>query len=334
MKKSILFAAVLIAMSISAFAQNTYNIVIFSEDSEPFYAYVNGIRQNDKPETNIRVTGLTSANLNVRVTFDNKALPQLKQNMAPEAGYEHTINIRRNKKQEIKMQYFGQVPLNEAPKGTASTIQYHTEEHPLESASSSSSSGASVNTATGNDGTTVTRTETSTQINSNPENVSINVNIGGVGMNMNVNAPEKGNTVHSSTSTTVTSSSSTSSSSSYSSGEGKGKQVGSPASTQPVSAGCSVAMNSASYDQMKKSIESKPFSDTKMSTAKVATKNACLSADQIKGICALFSMDDDKLEYAKYAYNFCIDKPNFYHVSEVFSFSTTTDELNSFLEKN
>jgi hypothetical protein len=153
--------------------------------------------------------------------------------------------------------------------------------------------------------------------------------MGGVGISMNVN-DNMGNstTTHSHSSTTVTSSSSSSHS-----GGIKNPSPGSDASIQPVSnGGCSAPMNSASYEKMKKSVESKPFSDTKMSTAKVATKNACLSAAQIKGICSLFAMDDDKLTYAKFAYDYCTDKANYYEVSEVFSFSSTTDDLNKFLE--
>lgn len=78
---------------------------------------------------------------------------------------------------------------------------------------------------------------------------------------------------------------------------------------------------------------SKTFSDTKMSTAKVATKNACLSVKQVMEIAKLFSMDDDKLAYAKFAYDRCVDKANYYQVGEIFAFSTTTDELNKFLDK-
>ena len=78
MKKSVLFFAALFVLTIGSFAQGTYNVVIFSEDGQPFYAFVNGIRQNDKPETNIRVTGLNSSALNVRVEFQDPALPKLK----------------------------------------------------------------------------------------------------------------------------------------------------------------------------------------------------------------------------------------------------------------
>jgi hypothetical protein len=334
MKKSVLFFAVLFILTAGIFAQNTYNVVIFSEDGEPFYAFVNGIRQNDKPETNIRVTDLNSEALNLRVEFENKALPKLKQNVMPEPGYEHTINIRRNMKKELKMTYFGKVALADAPKGSATNIAYHTSENAIDNGTSNTSTtNADYSNSTGlnmgNGGVSVT---TSTQISTNPNNISINM--GGNGINVNMT----GNGVQNSTTTTVTTTSSTGYSSSsstsgstsnYSTGGTRNSSTGQ--STGNYS-GCSVAMSPSAYDKMKQSVEEKPFSDTKMSTAKIATKNNCLSSAQIKGICQLFSMDDDKLAYAKYAYDYCVDKGNYYTVSEIFSFSTTTDSFNKFLE--
>ncbi len=71
-------------------------------------------------------------------------------------------------------------------------------------------------------------------------------------------------------------------------------------------------MNTDTYEKAKTRIDDTPFSDAKLSTAKLATKNACMTSEQIKGICSLLGMDDDKLAYAKFAYDFCYDKNNFY----------------------
>lgn len=335
MKKTILLMAGLIIFGLNAISQNVYNLVIFSEDGEPFFAFVNGIRQNDKPETNIKITDLNSEALNVRIEFENKALPKLKQNMMPEYGYEHTVNLKKNKKMEMKMRYFGKVALAEAPKSSATAIQYHTAENPSGTTGNSQyNTSTSVGTG-GGDQTTVTTTSTSTSINSNPGNVSVNVNLGGVGMNVNINDPTLGNgnmTTTSSSTVTTSSSSSSSSSGSYNGNSNVNSSSTQAASSPGSNYGCTSALNTASYDKMKASIDAKPFSDTKMSTAKVATKNACLSVAQVKGICGLFSMDEDKLTYAKFAYDYCVDKANYYQVAEIFSFSSTTDELNKFLE--
>jgi hypothetical protein len=323
MKTQLSIFAGLFFLSLITFGQKV-NLVIFAEDGDKFYAYINGIKQNNVAESNVKVTEVTP-NISLRIEFEDKALPILKQNMALEAGFEHTAKIKRDMKKQMKLRYFGSVPLNEATNTGASTVAYHTVE----------TSGDNYNTATTNDNTnttvtTTTRTSTAnTATNSN--NGGVNISVNGTGINMNVNGMdlEDHTNVQSSTSTTVT----TTSSSSSSSPKNNTTYTETQSSPTTVS-GCRGAMASASFDKMKQSVESKPFSDTKMSTAKVATKNNCISANQVKEICKLFSMDDDKLTYAKFAYDYCVDKGNYYQVSEVFSFSSTTDELNTFLEKH
>jgi hypothetical protein len=106
-----------------------------------------------------------------------------------------------------------------------------------------------------------------------------------------------------------------------------------PVAETPAKVGCSAPMGADAFNRMKANIESKPFSDTKMSVARIATKSACLSVNQVKEVTKLFSMDDDKLAYAKFAYDYCVDKANYYEVSDAFSFSSTQEELMKFLDK-
>jgi hypothetical protein len=324
MKTRLLILSSLLFLSLITFGQNKVNLVVFAEDGDKFYAYVNGIKQNNTPESNVKVTGVTP-NISLRIEFEDKALPQLKQNMALEPGFEHTAKIKRDMKKQIKLRYFGQVPLEETTTSNVPTVEYHTAE--------TTDNGTSNTVNTGGNNTTVTTTSTTTQINngSNPNNTSINVNMAGVGINMNVSGMDNGTTTTSQTTsyTTTTSSSSTSSNS-----QPVKNNTASNQQVATTNAGCRSAMSTANFETMKKSVESKPFSDTKMSTAKIATKNNCLSVNQVKEISKLFSMDEDKLAYSKYAYDYCVDKGNYFQVSEVFSFSTNTDEFNEFLEKH
>jgi hypothetical protein len=330
MKKHVLFLAGLFLMSLASLGQNPANLVVFSEDGDLFFAYVNGIRQNDKPEANVKITGLTFPNVSLRIEFNDKALPQLKQNMVLEPGYEHTAKIVRDLKKVVKLKYFGQAPIDNSAAPAAGTVAYH------------SSENATYNTAPAggddNSSTTVTSTTTSTTYNGgNPGNGSVNINVGSAGINMNVNGMDPnapGNVMTTTSSTTVTSSSSSSSAHSShgsSSHHNKGNATGTSAGSNT---GCSTAMSSGNFAKMKQAVESKPFSDTKMSTAKAATRNACLSVNQVKEICKLFNMDDEKLAYAKFAYDYSVDKANYYQVSEVFSFSGTTEDFNQFLEQH
>ena len=88
MKKNLLLLAAML-FGLMASSQNKLNLVIFSEDAEPFFAYVNGVKQNDKAETNVKITGL-SPNISLKIIFENKALPELKKSMSLEPGFEHT----------------------------------------------------------------------------------------------------------------------------------------------------------------------------------------------------------------------------------------------------
>jgi len=318
MKKNLTLIISFVMLYIMGYSQDKVNLVIFSEDSEPFYVFVNGVKQSKTAETNVRFTDLTP-NISLRIEFENKALPQIKQDMSLEPGFEHTARIIRDKKMQMKLRYFGQVALSEAKAdNSVATVKYH-----------SADDGGDVHVetvenTTVNNGTKSTTTQIKTE-SSNSENASINISMPGVGISMNISDPLANTTVNSTTSSTVTKSTS---SSGYNDTPTKTEAVSPSSSIR----GCAAAMTSASFNKMKESVASKPFSETKMSTAKVATKNSCLSVNQIKEITKLFSMDEDKLTYAKYAYDYCVDKANYYQVGDVFSFSSTTDELNAFLE--
>ena len=319
MKKHVFFFAGLFLLNLIGFSQNTANLVVFSEDGEPFFAYINGVKQNDKAETNVKFTGL-SPNVSLRIEFENKALPQLKQSMALEPGFEHTARIKRDAKKQLKLRYFGQVPIDGSNSSNVPSVAYHSGETPAYNTASDNTS----QTNTNYNNTSVTNSTTKTS--STSDNVSVNITA--PGMNINVNSTDpNANTSVNTTNSTNASTNSSSSSTYYTNTETNNLP---PANAAKA---CNVAMSATSFNKMKESVESKPFSETRMSTAKVATKNNCLSVNQVKEIAKLFSMDEDKLTYAKYAYDYCLDKGNYYQVSEVFSFSGTTDELNKFLEQ-
>ncbi len=52
--------------------------------------------------------------------------------------------------------------------------------------------------------------------------------------------------------------------------------------------------------------------------------------DEVKDICMIFSFEESKLDFAKFAYTRCTDRNNYFKVTEVFSFSSSTEELNAY----
>ena len=54
-----LLLGLLLWSNLSLIAQNS-SVILFTENGERFTAILNGVRQNDNPETNVKITGLNA----------------------------------------------------------------------------------------------------------------------------------------------------------------------------------------------------------------------------------------------------------------------------------
>ncbi len=59
----------------------------------------------------------------------------------------------------------------------------------------------------------------------------------------------------------------------------------------------------------------------------------CFRSDQIVDLLSVFSYDDSKLMVAKFAYDYCIDRQNYYRVVNSFSFKSYQDDLTKFISE-
>jgi len=91
-------------------------------------------------------------------------------------------------------------------------------------------------------------------------------------------------------------------------------------------------MNSADFLDAKKTINESSFDETKLSSAKSIISSNCVSVDQVISICNLFSFEDKKLEFAKFAYGRTTDPRNYFKVANVLTFSDSKEELNEFIQ--
>lgn len=204
----------------------------------------------------------------------------------------------------------------------------------------------------------ITETKTQTQTNNGGANgANVGVNIGGMGVNININDNMGGmgnsnTTVTSQTITTTTSSSSSgnvnmqqtsstnSSASTSMSGPSKTKTT---TSTKPKvdplpgytgAVGCSAPISSTEFANVKKTIETKNFEDSKIKIAKQVIDNNCLLSSQVKEIMMLFNFEETRLDLAKYAYGHTYDIGNYYKLNDAFKFEASIDELDEFIKSN
>ena len=97
---------------------------------------------------------------------------------------------------------------------------------------------------------------------------------------------------------------------------------------------CYYIMTEPDFNELRRMINSTPYSSTKMTIAKQACSATCVSAEQVREICRLFTFDSDRLTFAKYAYDHCYDRRNYFKVNEVFTFSSSVSELNRFINQH
>jgi hypothetical protein len=147
-----------------------------------------------------------------------------------------------------------------------------------------------------------------------------NINIDGVNMNMGISISDP-LMVESHTTTTSTSYTTTSSNTP-------------PHHTPPAPVGCFSAypMSSSDFSSALATVKNQSFEDTKLKTAKQVASANCMNTSQITQVCNEFSFEESKLEFAKYAYDFCTEPKNYFKLNNVFSFSTSVDELTEYVQ--
>jgi hypothetical protein len=330
--KKLLLAAFALLLCAKVFAQNA-NVVLYTENGERFHAILNGLRMNDEPVTNLKVQDLNQPGYALKVIFENKTLGEMDKNMMVEAGNEAVYAIRLDKKGAYKLVYRSSVPLAQAP---APAPQQHVVVWgaPVQTGvvTTTGTTGTVGTSTTITEQTTMTTTTTGTGMNTNVnsgtgENVNMNVTTDGFGLNISVSGTGTGTTTSGSTgvvgsSTTVTTTTTTTTS---------GDMGGGVVYTEPVYAAPCTEMYRSDFDKAKESIRAKSFEDSKMTLAKQITSKNCLSASQVKDIMQLFDFEASKLEYAKYAYDYCWEKNNYYQVNDAFDFESSISELDAYI---
>ena len=353
MKKIILTNVFAILAILSGIGQQTSNLIIFASDPTPFYAIVNGIKQNAEPQTNVKITGLSNNQNHVKVVFADGVAADIDKNFYFESmNVEVTARIVSTKK-GYKLRYFGEVAMGQAATNDQQVqIVYHTVEAPavnnvvidetVTTTTSTSTTTNSINDSELNSmGSNISISDNSDGME---ENVNMNVSVGGLELNMNVNVNVNENgmdnnmgmdvdmtdnmeTSHTSTTTTTTTTTSTS-------GVNTGTQVQAAAPVVYVSGyngatGCIPPLSDV--NAIRNAIEEESFSDDKIIVAKQALKGKCLSVQNVIYISESFDFEDGKLEFAKFAYNCTYDIDNFYQVNKIFDFSSSKEELNEYI---
>ena len=315
MKRKITLFAFLLLSSLS-FAQlgPVGHLTIFSEDGDRFTLILNGEVINDTPQTNLRVEDLNQPYYNAKIKFEDKSLADITKNnlMLTDvdgvfADVTYKIKRDKNNKTKMKMNYFSSIPVRPdfIPPSNVHVVHYG-QPRPV------ATQQVIVQQPVGG----VSQTTTTTTTQTGGTSVGVGVNIGGVNMGISINDGMGTGVVTQTTTTTTTNNSS---------------QV--IVVDEPIR-GCGgrSCMTSSNFNAALATIKKQNFEDTQLKTAKQVIAANCLNVDQIIQIANTFSFEDNKLEFAKFAYDYCIEPRNYFKLNGIFSFSSNVDELSDYVQ--
>lgn len=311
----------------------TSNAILFTENGERFTAILNGVRQNDKPETNVKITGLNAEFYKLKVIFESTALGEKNFNMAVQLGMENTFVVKKNNKGEFVLRFMSAVPLAEAPRSTPQQTVVVYNANPTADPAPAPVPTESSQTIT----TTTTTTGTATG-DPNAVNVNMGVNMNGMGGGININVSgmdgtmtqESSTTVtHTTTTTTTTSSGMTTPPPPPPPAPAPAPIVYVPGYNGPI--GCPVPMSPEDFGDLKQSLASKTFEETKFNMAKQVLKDRCMTVSQVKQMMLLFTFEQTRLDFAKFAYDRTYDVGNYFKVNDAFTFESSIEELNEYI---
>lgn len=356
----------LFAFFTQAYFAQTSTITTFSQEGERFYVILDGVRQNDTPSTNVQITDLKKPNYLLKIIFEDSSIPTINENVYlldyDEKRMNVTYNIKKDKKGKYRLRVSSFDNDTEQPTAAAEVVKYHETENPapktVKSTPKKTTQTADVNTMGVGVNTKIEESDDNVNVNMNvgglnttttiketDDSVNVNMNVGGintstsiketddnVNVNMNVGGVKTTTTVTTKTTPPVKPARTMGTEEDIDTTERTKPVKSTPKPTPKATKTCTVQMSATEFQKAKQSVEKQSFADSQMKVAKQIAAAQCLSTAQIIELINIFSFEQNKLEFAKSAYASCVDKENYYQVNDVFSFSSSTDELTEYIE--
>ncbi len=316
----------------------TSNLTIFSEDGNRFFLILNGVRQNDVARTNVRIEELPQPYYNCKIIFENKSLNDISKNvlMLTDADGIHqdvTYKLKADNKgkQVLRWQSFVPAKQNMVRPSNCSVYRFGNpnqvifgpevvETETTTVVTERNRGGAGLNMNVGGAGVGL-------NMNVGGGGVGVNMNVGGSGVGVNVQFDEpqinSQQTITTSRTTTTTTTSPTR----------QNQQVYYDEPAQAVQSCMNTyAMNARDFEAAKQTIKNENFDETRLDIAKQIAGSNCLNTNQIIDFCSMITFEASKLEFAKFAFEHCVDPRNYFKVSNSFTFSSSKQELNSYIQ--
>lgn len=271
-------------------AQNTGDLVVVSETGEPFRLYLNGEWIAETPVTRAEAHEVPDGPQKATLYLHPREgrVIQLKKTFYVEAGWVEYYAIRKSRKGYTVVQY------NRTPRAEESATP-----PPI----STPVSGPPA--STGQPGAPPASTSPGSQTQTNQQTVvfnpTIQVQVGGGTQVSGQPGPQPGTS-----------------------------QTPMPAVPSTGYSGpcnCPWPSSRESIARIRATLQSEPFEETRVDILKSFLRSNCVWTSEVKDLLELFNFDDNRLELAKFAYDYTHDLSNYAEVAQALTFTHHRQEL-------
>ncbi len=300
----------------------TANLTIFSEDGNKFFLILNGERQNDVAQTNIRLEELPQPYYNCKIVFEDPSLKEISKNMlmlsdANGVMQDVTYKIKKDKNGKATLRFFSFVPAQQNMIRPSNCAVYRY----------------------GNPGMIIA----GPGFSANTGNGGVGMQMNGGGVNINVRVDDDRNTYRQNDYNDNYNNNNYNNNNYNNNYQNRNptdrmrrQDVNNHyyAQNDQRAQGCFNAypMDRMSFDDALKTLKNEGFDETRLDIAKQIASTNCLNTNQISSMCQAFGFEASKLEFAKYAYDHCTDPNSYFKIVNIFSFSSSKTELNNYIK--
>ena len=287
------------------------SLTIFSQNGDNFFLYLDGVKQNDIPQSKIRIEKVTDLYYNAKIVFNNSSYAPVSKNVlfisdGDDNLMDASYRIRRDKTGKPRLNFYSMKNIQPAfivPPGM-SVYNLATPGSDISLVTSKKSSPR------------ITGVITNIKI-TDPSSSSISSDRTASAGNPTKKSPDKtmpatvvilaGNKAvdiakHKDTTTLKTDT----------------RCEGWPMAEGDLAAA-------------KKRIEQTGKEEEMLAAAQDLVTTNCLMSNQVSEVCGWFKLESSKLAFAKYAYKYTLDRKNYAEVSKAFTLETSRKELNRFI---
>ena len=92
-----------------------------------------------------------------------------------------------------------------------------------------------------------------------------------------------------------------------------------------------MTMDARTFDQFKQVLRNETMDDSRLNLAKQTISANNFTSAQVKELVNLLTFESNKVDLAKYAYRYTVDKGSYFVLNDAFTFSSSKEELSNYI---